>query len=826
MRSLRPRISRRATILALALAMLLLAVPAAPAQAASPGTDGFVGGSSFWCDRADLDQWSKLNCERAGSPGQRYPTSHYALDNQSDSGVLSQLNPLDWMRTFLQVLCGVWWIVLVNLVRLALLLLDAAFSVDLLSGATVPKISGALNVLNTKVFGVPWMDAALAVTGIWALYGLVRSRVTETLGGMLATAAMMIAGLVVVADPAGTIVPVSHLASQAGTAVLSTASGAPGQPGSGLGAGEEQIWQDFVARPWCALEFGDARMCEDAIPGSACTAVGGTNTGRDGTCTVADLFLTTGAGSDNRNTFYHYAKGQKPPDPSSAGCTDGPLGLAWASREVGSWFGSDANKKCDQAVKDAKKALALASAERPYIRRATSIGIQDNSGALTRVPLLFVISVGVLGIIALLLWLGLRLISAAVVIVVLLLMLPLALLAPAMGETGRASAVSYAKHVGANLLSWLYYSVFLAVVVVVFQVLGTLTGGNHWLASWALQSGACLGIFANRDRVLGAVSLGMHERTSSIGFGAPLRSLQQLYYGVNLGRMAAGAVATATGLRAWRAHRLARDMAAQQAGEEAADIALRGQAAGAMAGERQERYDAARATLDRAATQRDELDAVNADLRGRRMEAGRMRPRVEDGHAREGTLASREQALTSEIDAYEARLEAARARRAAHVQALNEPQPPDQMRSAEEGVAHEDRAIAQLAGATAPLAADRDTVRAELAQLRAQQAGPRDALAQREQQIRDLEARRAALKATLRSEEVVEARRVVTGGDGAPSSREIDDAVRAARERGRAGPWHELVRQGSGGIPADEREALRRIRRDRAFRRRQRRWVR
>jgi len=136
---------------------------------------------------------------------------------------------------------------------------------------------------------------------------------------------------------------------------------------------------------------------------------------------------------------------------------------------------------------------------------------------------LFLIWIGVLGMVLLLGYLALHLLGAAIASLFLLLLAPAAVIAPALGDGGRGVFKRWGAWLLGAVCSKLIFSFLLGVVLLMQQTLMGLTVFGWW-AQWLLVSGMWWGAFLKRHRVLGFVH-GQHR--SGHASGSLLRHAQR-----------------------------------------------------------------------------------------------------------------------------------------------------------------------------------------------------------------------------------------------------------------------------------------------------------
>jgi hypothetical protein len=493
----------------LALPGQALAAPAEPTRPTAAASDplGDLGATSPSC-RDDVGAQALRNCRATGSIAHGHPLNSYGYDIQ----IGFSISHLD--RSFLGALQSIGaliWMALVFLVKGVLLLLEWGFSIDLL-GTAMAQARTALTTLHEQVIGQPWFLAALSFAGLWGIWhGLVRRQATQTIAGLCATAGLMVCGLVVLARPDETVGHASRLANQAALGVLSAATTRHVEhPEQSLATASIGVFDSIVRDPWCALEFGSVVYCRHRAAGSA-------------TKTNADVWLAYPAQSRERKALYRLLKGRDP---------DGSRGV----------IGSLAHPALDAIGLGGDEPAHLPdSVKRSVAKDPPRAAMQEAGDTFPRFALLGLIAMGTLGAAALLAYLGVRLLLASVLALLLLLFTPAVLLAPAFGESGRATFIAWAKRLVGALVAKLVYALFLAVVLAGAAALRGLEIG--WFGTWLLQIAFWWGVLLKRHELIGFVSVPGAQR------GEPRSSftsaLAHGYYVTQLGRMATRSVRTA-----------------------------------------------------------------------------------------------------------------------------------------------------------------------------------------------------------------------------------------------------------------------------------------
>ncbi len=461
-----------------------------------------LGASSPFCRRAGLR--SLPGCRIAGSIAHTYPVSNYGLDVQIDTRIDKVENNL---YAAIQAVGALVWLGLVYALKGVLLLLEWAFSLDLLNEA-MSSVRRSLGRLHGSVLGTGWFLAAIAIAGLWGIWrGLVQGRTVDTATGLAVTVVLMVAALVVIRDPAGTVGEGSRLANQASLEFLAAAStGSGARPERSFARSSEGLFDSLVLSPWCALEFGDVDWC----------------TGRrsDG-LRNADLWLAFPADGKEREGLYQLTRGE---DADGGGFFDhlkesvghsilsGPGGLGGALGAL-------------DALGQAGGQAELPDEVRQLVRQDPArVAMQEKDATFTRLALLALICVGLLGAIALLLYLAIKLVLAGLLALMLLLLAPAMLLAPAFGDTGRDAFISWAKRLLGALVAKLVYALLLALVIVCAGALAALPVG--WFGTWLLQIAFWWGILIKRHELTGVLSLAEREDGQRRGRSGVLRTYQ------------------------------------------------------------------------------------------------------------------------------------------------------------------------------------------------------------------------------------------------------------------------------------------------------------
>jgi hypothetical protein len=437
-----------------------------------------------------LSATARRDCETADFSAAPDPTGDYDFDVNINTGATRWGNDIAaTIQDFLQFA----WMSLVALTHSLIVMFEWCYSLNLLSGSLLSQITSALHGARLT-FTEPWLAMALSIAAALALYhGLIRREVSRTLGQAVAMLMMMVGGLWLIADPAGTVGTLEQWADQAGMGTLAAvAAGSPSHPAQTMVARMQDLFSAVVTGPWCYLEFGNVRWCED--PGEL------------------DSRLRTAAAA--------IAESEQKQSHCGAGC--GPAASAWARSLATSaelLRGASTNGElflalpADELQRNSvttEGALlnvlcgAGESADRCRGPTAPQAEFRTEKGTNSRVMGLLIIWAGSLGMLLLFGSLALRLLGAALGCLFYLLLAPAAVIAPALGDGGRAVFRGWTMRLLEAVVAKLTYSFLLGAALMTMHVLLSLTVLG-WMAQWLLISAFWWGAFMKRHQTLGLV---------------------------------------------------------------------------------------------------------------------------------------------------------------------------------------------------------------------------------------------------------------------------------------------------------------------------------
>ncbi len=411
-----------------------------------------------------LSSESRRNCQTSRFEAAAAPTANYALDVHIDGGLLG-VNSATLMQDYL---IAPVWMGLVWILHALVVAFEWCFTLDLPDEAILSGLAGGLRATEAT-FTQPWLGVVLAVASLLALYhGIVRRRVADSIGGVTAMLAMMALGLWWILDPTGTIGVLGRWSDEISLATLaSIVDGTPDHAPRTLADSMGGVFVGAVGEPWCFLEFGDVGWCADPARLDSRLYSAGLRLVRTGQSarllreanTNGQLFLALPANQTARNSI------------NSSGSL---LRVLCSSSDATACHGP--------------------TAEMAEFR--------TQAGTYARLEGLILIGVGALGLIMLLGFLALQLLGSGVVSLFYLLLAPVAVLAPAFGDHGRAIFRNWATRLLGSVTSKVLYAFMLGVVLRLSRMLMGLPALGFW-TRWMLLSALWWGGFHHRHQALG-----------------------------------------------------------------------------------------------------------------------------------------------------------------------------------------------------------------------------------------------------------------------------------------------------------------------------------
>jgi hypothetical protein len=451
----------------------------------------------------------RRDCETSGFSAAGSPTENYGIDVHIDTGFLG-FSSGGLLSVVQDLFVTPVWMALVWSVHALVVMVEWCFVIDLLDNPASGGVGRGLREMQSA-FTEPWLAVVLAVAAVLALYnGLIRRRVVDTLGEALVMGAMMVGGMWLIADPAGTVGALGAWANQASLGTLAvSARGTPMRPNGALTDSMAALFSSAIEAPWCYLEFGDVGWCRN--PARLDSRL------HESALNLATAELAAIGCGTARGPFARCVRGGS----SEAAALERSATLLRQARTNGAIFlALPANGPARNSINEPGSLLRTIcqSSEATHCRGPTAAQAQfrTNGGTWSRVGGLLLIVAGVLGMLLLFGFIGLRLLGAAIFSLLYLLLAPAVILAPALGEAGRAVFRSWAAHLLAAVVSKLLFSFLLGAVLAVLAILASLEGLGWW-TQWLLMSAFWWGAYARRHQALalaeGALGRqGAHER--------------------------------------------------------------------------------------------------------------------------------------------------------------------------------------------------------------------------------------------------------------------------------------------------------------------------
>jgi hypothetical protein len=495
------------------------------------------------------------NCRSSHSPEAAYPVGNYGWDIHVESGgfISSLFVPA---VSFVLQLLSVIWLLLLMMLKGCLIILGFAFS---LSPFTDNRMLGEIGSGLTSFFDhltSPWLSTLFVVLGGWGLYnGLIRRKTGETMGGMLMALVMMLAALWIIHSPRETVGRLSEAVNSTSLAAVSApSSGHVSTPIRSYNDAMASVWNQMTAVPFCAMDFSDVHWCMSAEPseGALEAARSGLSDGDaftqqlltqlpkneekasqvlqrelaalfGGAPTIRQLYLRFSPESGPRDKLWDYYNGEP----------DEHVGLPL---EIGPQI--DIGGGSDGHAPD-------------------KVSMQGRSGVLTRMVMVLVFTIGLLGGLLLLLWLAMKLVMATASAFVLVLATPLAMFFPVFGQTGRTIFTRWATSLIGAVVAKLIYSGLLGVILLGSSVIGSAIGASSPTLGLVAVMAFWWAVFLSRDKYLAVFQI---DPVNDRGAGL-YRTLAGGYLGYRVAKAATSAVGN------FRAER--RERARQHRDEEA-----------------------------------------------------------------------------------------------------------------------------------------------------------------------------------------------------------------------------------------------------------------
>lgn len=464
------------------------------------------------CDRPSeiRARQTRVSCQTNGTPESQYPAANYGFDIFIDTGIDAPTGT--FTKGFVMILNGLW-LGLIFVLKLVLELLGLAFGLNpFADGQSMRQVAAALNRIYRTITD-PWLSAVIVAGGIWFAYkGLLRRELSAGVGGTLAGIAMLIVGLWVVHQPAASVGRLAGLANRVAlTAISAPQSGRLSHPMGTYAESMSRTWSRLVEVPFAGLDFSDVRWALGPPPAEAvkradekfCDDVGALTLLAE----VANIGNKEAMAVCQKLARKRYGKPRRVIDLYLRSSPGSP-----ARQELWNYFSKD---KADLY--------------------GAKVAAQGGDGVLTRLSMLALFSVGLLGAVLLLAWLAIRLFTQAAIAFVLLVAAPFAVFFPMLGESGRRAFKTWGLTLIGATVAKVVYAAFLSVVLLGMAIFGSLGDATGFLLTCAFA----WAVFLKRVSLVSWMSVGDIEGGRAI---SPVAQIAAYAMGRRLTKSVSGTI--------------------------------------------------------------------------------------------------------------------------------------------------------------------------------------------------------------------------------------------------------------------------------------------
>jgi hypothetical protein len=435
---------------------------------------------------------TRTSCEVTGTPETTYPTSDYGFDVFIPTGITHPIG--DFTAAFVTILNGIW-LGLLFVLKLVLTLLGLAFGLNpFADGPTMARISAAVSQIYATVTE-PWLSALVVCAGIaLAWRGLISRDVAGSVAGTIAAVAMLVLGIWVVHAPRESVGRLASFSDQVALSVIAAPqSGSVSDPTGTYAEAMSHVWSRLVEVPFAGLDFSDVDWALGPPPEEAVKKSGEAFCEDNGSLTLLAQLSDLGIDKANEQCA-HFAEARygRPRRVIDLYLRSSPGSSARAA--LWNYFDDDETYK-------------------------PKVAAQGGDGVITRLSMLALFAIGLLGALLLLAWLAIRLLTQAAIAFVLLLALPFALFFPLLGDWGRRAFRRFGLALIGAVLAKVIYAAFLSVVLLGIVVLGSVEGSGGSATGFLLSAAFSWAVFLKRGDLIGWISVGEHERLAGLGVG-------------------------------------------------------------------------------------------------------------------------------------------------------------------------------------------------------------------------------------------------------------------------------------------------------------------
>ena len=434
---------------------------------------------------------TRLSCEASGTPEGTYPASNYGFDIHIPTGISHLLGTI--LYGFATVLNGIW-LGLLFVLRLVLSLLGLAFGLNPFgSGRAMSLISGALGRMYERISD-PWLSTLIVCGGIWFAYkGLLKRELAAGVGGTLAAIAMLIFGLWVVHQPGESVGQLASLSDEVALGTISAPqSGSLARPLGSYAEAMSETWSRLVEVPFAGLDFSDVRWALGPPPAEAVQKANERFCDDFGALALLAVLAHLGSAQAKEACANFAAKRYGRP-----------------KRVIDLYLRSSPGSSAREALWSYFNASSAYKAK---------VAAQGGDGVLTRLSMLALFAIGLLGAILLLAWLAIRLFTQAAIAFILLLAAPFALFLPMLGDGGRRAFKAWGLTLLGAIVAKVIYAAFLSIVLLGISILGQVNGPAGSATGFLLSVAFTWSVFLKRGELVGWLTVGENERLANRGF--------------------------------------------------------------------------------------------------------------------------------------------------------------------------------------------------------------------------------------------------------------------------------------------------------------------
>jgi hypothetical protein len=447
------------------------------------------------CDQpAEIrSQATRISCETDGTPETLYPASNYGFDVFIPTGVTHPIG--DASAFFVGTILNGIWLGLLFVLKLTLSLLGLAFGLNpFADGQTMSRISATIGRIYAEITD-PWLSTLVVCAGIWFGYkSLIRREVAAGVAGTLAAIAMLVVGLWVVHSPRESVGSLANLSNEVALSTISAPeSGSLNRPVGSYAEAMSKVWTRLVEVPFAGLDFSDVHWALSPPPEEAVKKANEKFCEDNGALTLLAQLSNLGLdGAKEQCTKFAEKRYGKP------------------KRVIDLYLRSSPNSAARSALWD------YFDNDDQY---KPKVAAQGGDGVITRLSMLALFAIGLLGAILLLAWLAIRLFTQAAVAFVLLLVAPFALFFPLLGDSGRRGFKTWGLTLLGAIVAKVIYAVFLSIVLLGIIILGAVDGPAGSATGFLLSAAFSWSIFLKRAELVGWMSIGDAEQRQGHGVG-------------------------------------------------------------------------------------------------------------------------------------------------------------------------------------------------------------------------------------------------------------------------------------------------------------------